>query len=321
MNSLRTFLFVAALVSGAAAAAQQVDVGTGSVVQRVKRLQPGEYVWAPNVAPSGPMLLLVNLATQRAVLFRNGVPIGATTVSTGRPGYSTPTGVFTILQKHVRHYSTTYDNAPMPFMQRLTWKGVALHAGQLPGYPASHGCIRLPRGFAQLLFGVTRLGMTVVISDHAVTPRIGPTPELALAPTDRSEMSSALYEWHPERSPDGPVSIVVSAADRRAIVLRNGIVIGSGAVLVEGPVTGTWAYTLRNVDEQGPHWIRLDLSAPARGQHVAEEEWRRFHAPEELRRAVAAIIVPGTTILVTADSLQAEAEPVDVVEGETAPGD
>jgi hypothetical protein len=266
-------------------------------------------------------LLVVNLATQRAILFRNGVPIGATTVSTGRPGYSTPTGVFTILQKHVEHYSTTYDNAPMPYMQRLTWKGVALHAGQLPGYPASHGCIRLPRGFAQLLFGVTRLGMTVVITDHAVTPRIGPTPELVLAPPRNSEMPNTIYEWHPERSPYGPVSIVVSAADRRAIVLRNGIAIGSGMVTVEGPVTGTWAYTLRNVDQQGQHWMRLDLSASASGQHVAKEEWRRFHAPEDLRRAVAAIIGPGTTILVTPDSLQAEGEPVDVIEEEAAPSD
>lgn len=321
LRSLRKLVFVAALICSTAGLAQQVDVGTGSVVQRVKRLLPGEYVWVPEVAPSGPILLVVNLATQRAILFRNGVPIGATTVSTGRPGYSTPTGVFTILQKHVEHYSTTYDNAPMPYMQRLTWKGVALHAGQLPGYPASHGCVRLPRGFAQLLFGVTKLGMTVVITDHPVTPRIGPIPELVLAPKRNSEMSNTAYDWHPERSPDGPVSIVVSAADRRAIVLRNGIAIGSGSVTVEGPVTGTWAYTLRNVDKQGQHWMRLDLSASAAGRHVAREEWRRFRAPEELRRAVAAIIVPGTTILVTPDSLRAEGEPVDVIEEDAAPSD
>ena len=109
------------------------------------------------------MLLVVNVKTQRAVLFRNGVPIGATTISTGRPGYRTPTGAFTILQKQVEHYSSKYDNAPMPYMQRLTWYGVALHAGNLPGYPASHGCIRLPAGFAKLLYGVTRLGTPVVI--------------------------------------------------------------------------------------------------------------------------------------------------------------
>lgn len=301
------------------ATAQQVDLRSGSVVETVANLTPGQYVWAPEVAPSGPMLLIVNLATQRAILFRNGVPIGATTISTGRPGYRTPTGVFTILQKHVEHYSSKYDDAPMPYMQRLTWYGVALHAGQLPGYPASHGCIRLPRGFAQLLFGITRLGMTVVITDHAVTPRIAPTPELVLAASGDATSTKNAFEWHPERSAEGPVSIVVSAADRRAIVLRNGVMIGSGPVSVEGPVTGTWAYTLRNADAQGQQWIRLDLSAPATGKRVAMEEWRRFHAPEELRRAVAGIVAPGTTIIVTPDSLEAGGEPVGVLEAEAPP--
>jgi hypothetical protein len=171
---MRNFVIVAlaaAVLAAGAATAQQVGLDTASVVETVAKLGPGQYVWAPGVAPNGPMLLVVNLATQRATLFRNGVPIGATTISTGRPGYRTPTGVFTILQKQVEHHSTTYDNAPMPYMQRLTWRGVALHAGQLPGYPASHGCIRLPSGFAKLLYGVTKLGMTVLITDRAVTPR------------------------------------------------------------------------------------------------------------------------------------------------------
>ena len=316
MRRLVRTALAAWLLTCGAATAQQVDLRSGSVVETVAKLTPGQYVWAPEVAPSGPMLLIVNLATQRAILFRNGVPIGATTISTGRPGFRTPTGVFTILQKHVEHYSSKYDDAPMPYMQRLTWYGVALHAGQLPGYPASHGCIRLPRGFAQLLFGVTRLGMTVVITDHAVTPRIAPTPELVLAANGAAASANNAFEWHPERSTEGPVSIVVSAADRRAIVLRNGVMIGSGPVSVEGPVTGTWAYTLRSIDAQGQQWIRLDLSAPATGERVAMEEWRRFDAPEELRRAVAGVVAAGTTIVVTPDSLEAGGEPVNVLEEE-----
>ena len=154
----------AALLVPRPAAAQQVDLSTGSVAQTVAKLRPGEYVWAPEVAPAGPTLLVVNLATQRAILFRNGVPIAASTVSSGKTGHETPTGVFTILQKRQEHYSKTYNNAPMPNMQRLTWKGIALHAGKLPGYPASHGCIRLPHKFSELLFGQTALGMTVVIT-------------------------------------------------------------------------------------------------------------------------------------------------------------
>jgi hypothetical protein len=307
---------LAALIVPSAAAAQQVDLTRGSVVQTVANLRPGQFVWAPEVAPSGPMLLIVNLATQRAILFRNGVPVGATTVSTGRPGYATPTGVFTILQKHVEHYSTKYDNAPMPYMQRLTWRGVALHAGQLPGYPASHGCIRLPKGFAQLLYGATRIGMTVVVTDRAVTPRLAPTPEIVLNPAGTGPAADA-FDWHPELSVTGPISIVISAADRRATVLRNGIVIGSGPVSVEGPVTGTWAYTLRDVTPSGQTWLRLELGpATGAGQQVPSQEWQRFHAPEAFRRAVAALVTPGTTIIVTPDSVRPGGQPVDIIQDE-----
>lgn len=307
--------FIAALLACAPAAAQQVDLRSGSVVQTVAKLRPGQYVWAPEVAPGGPMLLVVNVTTQRAVLFRNGVPIGATTISTGRPGYRTPTGAFTILQKHVEHYSSKYDNAPMPYMQRLTWYGVALHAGQLPGYPASHGCIRLPTAFAKLLYGVTRLGMTVVVTDRAVTPRVAPTPEIVLNPAPVATEPAEIIDWHPERSAEGAVSIIVSAADRQAVVLRNGVVIGFGPVSVDGAVSGTWAYTLQNVDAAGQHWTRVDLSTQSeQARQVPAEEWQRFHAPEALRRAVAAIVAPGTTVIVTPDSVRPGTEPISIIE-------
>lgn len=302
---MHLFIFLAALLLGAeSAVAQQVELGSGSVAETVKRLRPGEYVWAPQIAPVGPQLLVVNLNSQRAVLYRNGVPVAASSVSTGRPGYRTPTGVFTILQKHVEHYSTTYDNAPMPYMQRLTWRGIALHAGQLPGYPASHGCIRLPDGFARLLYGVTKLGMTVVITEKETIPRLAPTPSLTLAGDDRDDFGETAVDWHPERAPSGPVSIVVSASDRRAFVLRNGVLIGSGPVVVEGAVDGTWAYALQRQDAADQYWTRVQLDASSSAEEkVPVEEWQRFRAPEEFRRAVAAIIEPGTTIVVTADSI------------------
>ena len=291
------------LLLAAAAPAQQVDIGSGSVAATVQRLKPGEFVWVPEIAPDGPVLLVVNTTSQRAMLYRNGIPIAASTVSTGRPGYRTPTGVFTILQKRVEHYSSTYDNAPMPFMQRLTWRGVALHAGRLPGYPASHGCIRLPHEFARLLFGVTRVGMTVVITGAPVTPRVAPTPEIALV-GGRSPGNRSQLVWNPEKSPSGPVSIIVSAADGRAIVLRNGIEIGSAPVEVKGGVSGTWAYALRKVDSQGQHWLRLPLSGDKGAEQlVPSEEWKRYRAPESFRRAIAGIVQPGTTIVVTPDSL------------------
>jgi hypothetical protein len=294
-----------ALTGICSASAQQVDIGPGSVVATVQKLRPGEYAWAPGLAPGGPMLLIVNTTTQRAVLYRNGIPIGVSTVSTGKTGHDTPTGVFTILQKHVEHYSSKYDSAPMPYMQRLTWYGVALHAGRLPGYPASHGCIRLPAGFARLLYGETRLGMTVVITDQAAIPRVAPTAEVALSGQAGAPAPDAKVEWQPEKSAAGPVSVIVSIADHRAIVLRNGIRIGSAPVTVEGPAAGTWAYALRSIDGDGQHWLRVRLSGEPDGeQPVPREEWRRFAAPEQFRRAVAGIVEPGTTIIVTPDSLR-----------------
>ena len=306
-------LLLAALIS-VPASAQQVDVSSGSVVELVARLRAGEYVWAPEVAPQGPMLLIVNLKTQRAVLYRNGVPVGASTVSTGRAGRDTPTGIFTILQKQLEHYSSKYDNAPMPYMQRLTWYGVALHAGNLPGYPASHGCIRMPRGFAKLLYGVTSLGMTVVIANVPASPHVAPSPSI-LATDTIDEANAADVAWNPEKSPSGPVSVVVSASDRRALVLRNGIIIGSAPVTVSGPITGTWAYALRSVDKDGQHWVRLQLSSAApREERVQRGEWQRFAAPSSFRKLVAGIVEPGMTIVVTQDSLRSAAAPATILE-------
>lgn len=318
-------LFLAACVLLAAAApAQRVPIGTGSVVETVAKLKPGEFVWAPEAAPAGPLLLVVNLKTQRAVLFRNGVPIAASTVSTGKPGYSTPTGVFTILQKNVEHYSSTYDNAPMPYMQRLTWRGVALHAGRLPGYPASHGCIRLPLEFAKLLYDVTRLGMTVVITKAETAPKIAPTADLVLAGRS-NDLRNAPVEWRPEKSPQGPISIVVSAADRRALVIRNGVIIGSAPVTIDGPVAGTWAYTLRNISSGKQHWLRIEMGARDNGTAVPVQEWKRFRAPDNFRRAIAGVVEPGTTVVVTADSLTASVtgatETIIEAESEPAPAD
>jgi len=304
------------MAPSSSAGAQQINIDEGSVVEAVLKLKPGEFVWIPEIAPAGPMLLLVNVRTQRAVLYRNGVPIGATTVSTGKEGHETPTGVFTVLQKQIEHYSSKYDNAPMPYMQRLTWGGVALHAGSLPGRPASHGCIRLPRQFARLLYGVTTLGMTVVIADQPGAPRIGATPfgSQALQEAPNSEV-----DWHPEKSPTGPVSVIVSAADHRAVVLRNGIAIGSAPVTIDGPVTGTWAYALRSIDLTGQHWLRLQLSGGQSGQPVPKEEWKRFRAPESFKHEVAGIVGPGTTIVVTADSLRMGATGTAVTVIEDAP--
>lgn len=133
-------------------------------------LEPGDFVWEPNASADGPVEVVVSLPLQVAYVYRGGTLIGVSTVSTGKPGHETPPGSFEILQKREEHYSNKYNNAPMPFMQRLTWSGVALHGGKIPGHPASHGCIRLPNKFAQHLYGVTDLGAWVHIVEATVTP-------------------------------------------------------------------------------------------------------------------------------------------------------
>ena len=128
----------------------------------VEELRPGQYLW-DDEAGSGEPRLVVSLSDQLAFLYRGDRLAAVTTISSGKPGKDTPTGYFPILEKKPLHRSVKYDNAPMPHMQRIDNYGIALHAGMLPGHPASHGCIRLPAKFAAKLYGVTRVGTPVLI--------------------------------------------------------------------------------------------------------------------------------------------------------------
>ena len=148
------------------------------------------YVWFPQIAPQWPVVIIVSLPEQRAYVYRNGIRIGLSKVSTGKPGLETPTGVFEILEKRREHYSNIYNNAPMPFMQRLTWGGVALHAGQVPDQPTSHGCIRLPYAFSEALFAIWYR-----FSKLAHLAHTGTTPLRSLLPALPSPNPSA----HPTR--------------------------------------------------------------------------------------------------------------------------
>ena len=149
-------LLVLALASSASAAVPFWGARASSPVGTPPdALKPGEFVWDPAIAPDGPLVVVVSLTEQRGYVYRNGVEMGYTTVSSGKPGHVTPTGIFTVLQKDRDHHSSKYNDAPMPYQERLTWDGVALHAGGLPGYPESHGCVHLPSQFAEDLFGAS----------------------------------------------------------------------------------------------------------------------------------------------------------------------
>jgi len=117
-----------------------------------------------------PVMAVVALAEQRVTIYDISGKILRASVSTGQTGYETPVGIYSVLQKEAEHYSNLYDDASMPFMQRITWSGIALHAGVLPGYPASHGCIRLPYTFAEELFDLTKVGMRVVVVRSDTAP-------------------------------------------------------------------------------------------------------------------------------------------------------
>jgi hypothetical protein len=279
-------------------------------------LKPGEFFWAPGVSPQGPTVLIVSLPEQLAYVYRNGVAIGVTTVSTGKTGHRTPTGVFTILQKKEKHTSNLY-NAPMPYMQRLTWTGIALHAGALPGYPASHGCIRLPKSFAKELFDVTDRGTTVIVSgrnafpDEVVYPGLlAPSATQASAQPGEEPLREGEFTWTPERSPEGPVTVLLSRPDRAIYVFRNGVLIGKARIVVRRPLEplGDVVFTVLEgvsgkpspIVEGKPQlrWMAVGLSADEQ-QILQEDIYRRVRAPQEFARRVYGLLTPGVTVVIT----------------------
>jgi len=196
-------------------------------VAAIKALKSGEFIWRPEVSPRGPVVIVVSLPEQLVHVYRNGVTIGVSTCSTGKPGHRTPTGVFTILQKREEHYSSTYNNAPMPNMQRLTWRGVAIHAGDLPGYPASHGCVRLPKSFSKLLFTVTQLSAPVIIADQKTAYSSVVRPDLIL-PRDVAEIAQEARVKTDQSGKSSTeetnkvASVLVSGGDRKAYLVVDG---------------------------------------------------------------------------------------------------
>ena len=198
-------LVLATPMATASAARSPVAPASAQPATAPDTLKPGEFEWEPGweVKSTSPLVMVVNLEEQRGYVYRDGRRIATTTVSTGRPGHETPTGVFGILQKKKLHHSNLYKNertgraAPMPWMQRLSWDGVALHAGHVRAKPASHGCVRLPAEFAQQLYTISRTGDTVVIA------RDGSMEALSLAGLK------------------GPLSALIRSADTLRVLSRN----------------------------------------------------------------------------------------------------
>ncbi len=309
---------VLALLSGLDAAGKTPPKNTSTLGTDVRmapaRLKPGEFLWVPQVSPRGPVVMVVSLPEQKAYVYRNGVLIGASTVSTGKKGHETPTGVFTILQKNEDHYSNIYNNAPMPYMQRLTWSGVALHAGRLPGYPASHGCVRMPYDFAQKLYGVTKTGLTVVVSNEEEFSSTVAHPGLT-APVDAAGATAGTlplaseFSWQPEAAPEGPVTILLTNEDRRISVFRNGVEIGRATFEVIGPPRKVTLHVLTLLEPStvGPFDpatgkpVRRWLMVSGEEQTVvsADQLLSIVRVPPAFLARATSVVEPGTTMVMT----------------------
>ena len=187
---LTTALGIAALFLTAAtmpADAKKRKPGANPIEQTLPQPDSGE-----------PMTLIVSLRQQRVDVYRGTTLVTSSKVSTGMRGYSTKAGVFTILEKKRMHHSNLYSGAPMPWMQRVTWSGTALHAGVVPGYPASHGCIRLPFSFAPQLYKITGVGEHVVVAQNRPAPAIIDHPNL-FQPVPPPEAPAMVTKQNPQR--------------------------------------------------------------------------------------------------------------------------
>ena len=206
------------------------------------RLRQGKKIAAPQKEagkPQGPLIIAISIQKQNLKIYDAKGFFAETPISTGMAGHPTPMGVFSVIQKHKLHHSNIYSSAPMPYMQRITWSGVAMHAGVLPGYPASHGCIRMPMAFAVKMWGWTRMGARVVVTPGEMTPadfshpllmaqKVVPQPAAANEPTSdapsaaktdkasdasgasKPAISAASLELRPTVGHDGGVKPVMS---------------------------------------------------------------------------------------------------------------
>jgi hypothetical protein len=245
------------------------------------------------------------------------VLIGVASASTGKKGHETPTGVFHTTLKDAKHRSSKYNNAPMPYTERFTSSGIALHAGGLPGYPSSHGCVHLPSEYARLLFNEAPLGMTVVVTNSTRFPDAVDHPAfLSPVSTDGKVQaherlsSSETYRWKPEVSPEGPVSMLISRADKRLVVVRNGQEIGRCKVAIanEKDSVGTRVFVAHtngvpaSAGSGNIKWMSHELADVHYGSGThgdAAGSLSRIKIPDAFLLQIQPLLVEGTTMIIT----------------------
>jgi hypothetical protein len=311
----RHFLAGGAVAAGAFFGAEGI---AREVLKEIHELQPGEFTWHPDRQPDGPLAVVVSLPEQLVHVYRNGVRIAVSTCSTGKKGHGTPTGVFVVLQKDKHHRSSTYNNAPMPNMNRLTWSGIALHAGKLPGYPASHGCIRLPLDFSAKLFTITHLGTPVIISGAHSDPWELKHPGMVLSGYAEHEFekieATLKGKKHPkdwtEAEAHPVTSVIASSSGNEILLVENGEILATGRLTIKGNgKLGNHVFVLQGAHggSQGMHWAGISHNREGVGALAREEGVLvRLTADHAFVTKMGARMHPGMTMVVTDAPLHPE---------------
>jgi len=270
----------------------------------------------PEDAPKGPLQIIISTAEQRVSLFDNGALIARSSVSTGTQGHPTPLGVFSVISKERWHRSNIYSAAPMPYMQRITWSGIALHAGVVPGHPASHGCIRLKNDFAIRLWHLTKRGTRVIVAHDDVQPveitnphlfkpkAVSGSPEFQTATVAGKSISTAAATHGsllsnaetpeatglqvPGSAPAGvapkkivPISVFVSRKLSKLFVRQGFSPLFDIPVKIENPEEplGTHVFTAMEFQSEGAAIRWTVVSIPEEFPRMSEEATKEREAP------------------------------------------
>ena len=266
-------------------------------------MRPGDFAWFPQRAPDGPLVIIASIPRQLVHVYRNGTLIGVSTCSTGKPGNSTPAGMFTVINKHKVHRSSKYGD-PMPNTLRLTQKGIALHGGELPGYPASHGCVRLPFSFADSLFEETPFGTPVVIGGLPNHPLVHGSRIVPAGNAGKVLMAREAARSVAPAGKHADTAILVSAADKRVYVVQDGTIIAQGSVTLddaEEPL-GTNVFVWRGGDARGSGSIWKGGSfKPVPGAAVVDDAavLERLDASSKIMGTVEEVMHQGVVLLTT----------------------
>lgn len=275
------------------------------------KLKPGQWEWYPERALAGPVVVVVTLSDQLAYVYRNGIRVGVSTVSSGKKGYETPTGVFTVLRKERMHHSHKYHNAAMPDSQ-FFYGGAALHAGGLPGYPSSHGCVHLPRAFADRLFAITHNGTPVIVTNQHSGMGSLSHAGLLLSNNDAKQIEKLTGNVRTKTLPvdkkgysKSAFSVVVSGADKHLYAFENGALKFDSPIKISGGRSlGEHVFVLKGHGKKSSHldWIAVGLGNPSThnvNQHAELAATQRLLIPNSIRSQISRNLHPGSTFVIT----------------------